>query len=66
MAEGLGGTGNRGTDKQQMGKGGEEHEVGEQWTKYGETDNRAGWEHGKLSLVYCTMVQREVGNEIKS
>ncbi|GMN58456.1 hypothetical protein TIFTF001_027562 [Ficus carica] len=32
MAEGLGGTGNRGTDKQQKGEGGEEHEVGEQWT----------------------------------
>ncbi|GMN39773.1 hypothetical protein TIFTF001_009005 [Ficus carica] len=43
MAEGLGGTGNRGTDKQQMGEGGEEHEVGEQWTRYGETDNRVGF-----------------------
>ena len=66
MVEGLGGIGNRGANKQWIGEGGEEHEIGEQWTRYGEIDNKAGWEHSKPSLVYCAMVQREVGNEIKS
>ncbi|GMN24162.1 hypothetical protein TIFTF001_045840 [Ficus carica] len=34
MVEGLGGTGNSTTDKQQMGAGGEEHEIVEQETRH--------------------------------
>ncbi|GMN58970.1 hypothetical protein TIFTF001_028069 [Ficus carica] len=46
-------TGNRGTDKQQMGDGGEEHEVGEQWTRHGETNNRAS----DIALEYCKRIR---------
>ncbi|GMN74669.1 hypothetical protein TIFTF001_055029 [Ficus carica] len=65
MADGLGGAGNQATHKQQMGEGGEEHEVGEWWTRHGDTIT-GGWEHSKLSLGYCATVQLMVETQMKS
>ena len=65
MVDGLGGAGSRATHKQQMGEGGKEGEVGEWWTRHGDTDNR-GWEHSKTSLDYCATIQLMVKTQMKS